>query len=49
VRPARLTSVTGNSTSRIAGLLPRPLAVLYERAGLPAWPLPPALARLRVA
>jgi riboflavin biosynthesis pyrimidine reductase len=35
--------MAGKSTSQAAGGLLPPLARLYERAGLPAWPLPPVL------
>jgi riboflavin biosynthesis pyrimidine reductase len=38
--------VAGSGTSQAAGGLPPPLARLYERAGLRAWPLPPVLAGL---
>ena len=40
MRPARLTGMTRER----AGGLPTPLTRLYERAGLPAWSLPPVLA-----
>ena len=33
-------------TDQTAAGLPRPLTVLYQRAGLPAWPLPPVLAEV---
>ena len=46
MRPARLTGMAGSEASQAADGLPPPLARLYERAGLPAWPLPPALAGL---
>jgi riboflavin biosynthesis pyrimidine reductase len=36
--------MTESSAGRPAGGLPTPLARLYERAGLPAWPLPAVLA-----
>jgi riboflavin biosynthesis pyrimidine reductase len=36
--------MAGADTSPAAGGLPTPLAGLYERAGLPAWPLPRVLA-----
>ncbi len=42
MQPARLTGMT---SERASGL-PAPLTVLYQRAGLPAWPLPPVLAGL---
>ena len=38
--------MAGSGTSQAAGGLPPPLAVLYERAGLPAWPLPRVLAEV---
>jgi riboflavin biosynthesis pyrimidine reductase len=38
--------MTGQRTSQVASGLPSPLARLYERAGLPAWPMPPALAEV---
>jgi riboflavin biosynthesis pyrimidine reductase len=43
VRPAGLTGMAGPGASQAAGGLPSPLARLYERAGLPSWPLPPLL------
>ena len=46
LQSARLTSMAGSGTSQAAGGLPPPLAVLYERAGLPAWPLPRVLAEV---
>jgi riboflavin biosynthesis pyrimidine reductase len=39
------TSHSGNRQA-LAGPLPSPLTVLYQRAGMPAWPLPPLLADL---
>ncbi|MGH3193636.1 MAG: dihydrofolate reductase family protein [Streptosporangiaceae bacterium] len=38
--------MAGERTSRPRDGLPAPLARLYERAGLPAWPLPPVLAEV---
>ncbi len=38
--------MAGTSTSQPGAGLPPPLTVLYQRAGLPAWPLPPMLAGL---
>jgi hypothetical protein len=38
--------MAGKSTRQPGAGLPSPLTVLYQRAGLPAWPLPPVLAGL---